>query len=517
MTAHVRLLTACVLLLCALAAPARAADGVPQAEAPRVVLAQGQLEGERVRGVRVFKGVPYALPPIGSRRWREPQAHPGWSGVRNARRFAPACMQTAYGANSFFTSLAEPTSEDCLYLNIWSADQGDAKRPVMVWIHGGALTRGSGASDWYDGVNLARQGVVLVTLNYRLGPFGFLAHRQLTREAGQSGNYGFLDQIFALRWVQENIAAFGGDPDNVTIFGESAGSWSVNVLSASPLAAGLFHKAIGQSGGRFSPMSTLREHEELGKDFAARLGARRLDDLRDKPAHELLQAFADGGFRGRRLATGVVDGHVLPDHVGRIFAAGKHNKVPVIVGFNADEGTNMTIGRVPKTRSGLMLYARKLYGPLAREFAEVYRVDADFKQAFLDAYRDGSFGWNMHSWARRVTEHGGKAWLYYFEFAPSEPMDGRFGAYHAADIRYVFGNAQDKPRDAGLSRLLSQYWVNFAKSGTPSAAQGPDWPAFGAEQAFLRIGERLVVDHDLLAPNMRFHDKLNAARWQEVP
>ena len=517
LAAHLfKLACRCLYLCCAVTAAITAPGAFAAAVAtPSVVIAQGQLQGTVEGGVNVFKGVPYALAPTGSHRWLAPAPHPGWSGRRDATSFAPDCIQQPYASGSFFDRLARPTSEDCLYLNVWSEKAG-GQRPVMVWLHGGGLTRGSGASPWYNGANLARKGVVLVTINYRLGAFGYLAHRSLARESAErsAGNYGMLDQIMALGWVRDNISAFGGDPANVTIFGESAGSWSVNTLLASPRAAGLFHKAIGQSGGQFGAMSTLPEHMVMGKEFAQLAGAKNLKELRDLPAHKVLETFAEGNFRAKGLARSNVDGWVLPDQVGALFRAGNFNKVPVIVGFNADEGTNLAAHMTPTTESGLMLYVRKRYGArFAREFAEVYDVAGDFQQAFLDSYRDAAFGWQMQTWADLATQHGSNAWLYYFDYAPSQPGNGRFGAYHGADIRYVFNNAGSEPRDVALADLLSDYWVSFAKTGQPSARNGLEWPGYEkTQQNYLHIGDETRVGRALLAKKLRFHSKVDAAR-----
>jgi para-nitrobenzyl esterase len=246
----------------------------------------GLISGTTADGVRSFKGIPYAAPPVGELRWKAPQPIVSWQGVRACNAFGPDCPQAPYTQNSLYYSAPRPQSEDCLYLNVWTAANANAKRPVLVWIHGGALTRGSGATPTYDGTNFAKQGVVLVTINYRLGPLGYLAHPELTSESPQhaSGNYGVLDQIAALKWVQKNIAAFGGDPNNVTIFGESAGSWSVNVLVAAPLAKGLFQRAIGESGSTFGPLPKLTAAEQGGVAFAKAAGADSLQALRAVPA-----------------------------------------------------------------------------------------------------------------------------------------------------------------------------------------------------------------------------------------
>ncbi|MGH8248292.1 MAG: carboxylesterase/lipase family protein, partial [Gammaproteobacteria bacterium] len=284
----------------------------------------GVISGATANGVRSFKGIPFAAPPTGDLRWKPPQPVAPWQGLRECNDFGPDCPQAPYSQTSLFYSAPRKQSEDCLYLNVWTAAKAGEKRPVMVWIHGGALTRGSGATRTYDGTNYAKKGVVLVTINYRLGPLGYLAHPELTAESSNrsSGNYGVLDQIAALKWVQKNIAAFGGDQNRVTIFGESAGSWSVNALVASPLAKGLFHRAIGQSGGSFGPGTYLKEDrdgrpsaEKIGEAFAKAAGADSIKALRALPAEKIVEIF-NNDQEGRRFRTSPnVDGWVLPDEI----------------------------------------------------------------------------------------------------------------------------------------------------------------------------------------------------------
>jgi len=280
----------------------------------------GQISGTAATGVRVFKGIPFAAPPVGDLRWTPPQPVARWNGVRPADTFGAECVQEPYPAGSPYARPVQPTSEDCLFLNVWTAAKAGDRRPVMVWIHGGAWTRGSGSVASYDGTALAKKGVVVVTTNYRLGVFGFLAHPELTAESPQhaSGNYAILDHVAALKWVQRNISAFGGDPGRVTIFGESAGSWSVNTVQATPLAAGLFHRAIGESGGQFARTASLAEAEKAGAAFAAAAGAGSIKALRAVSADKLVSA---------QFRTGVnVDGWVLPADIRTLFAQRKHNQ-----------------------------------------------------------------------------------------------------------------------------------------------------------------------------------------------
>jgi para-nitrobenzyl esterase len=440
--------------------------------------------------VRVYKGIPFAAPPTGDLRWRPPQPAAKWEGVRQADRFSATCMQTPYAAGSPYSAAAQPVSEDCLYLNLWTAAKtASERRPVMVWIHGGALTRGSGSLPNYDGEEYARKGIVLVTVNYRLGAFGFLAHPELTKESdrGASGNYGFLDQVAALEWVERNIAAFGGDPRKVTIFGESAGSWSVCVLAASPLAKGLFRAAIGESGGQFQPLATLNQAEQAGASLAKKLGAESLRDLRAKPADEILKA--DPG-----RADPVVDGWLLPTDISAIYAEGRQNDVALLLGSNADEGTPFTPAQVPAQLFQKQLAVR--FGPLAPEFEKVYPAasDAEARQSAAALIRDQTFGWQMRTWARLQTKTGKqRAWMYFFSRVPPTPAGARLGSYHAAEIGYVFHHVRaTEPVDARLSDVMFSYWVNFGATGDPNGTALPKWPAYRPdEDQAMEFGEKI--------------------------
>src|SRR5215831_14495640 len=332
----------------------------------------GLISGSVVDGVRSYKGIPFAAPPVGELRWKAPQPVAAWEGVRECNDFGPDCPQAPYPQSSLYYSAPRKQSEDCLYLNVWTTAKAGEKRTVMVWIHGGALTRGSGATRSYDGTALAKKGVVLVTVNYRLGPLGYLAHPELTAESPNrsSGNYGALDQIAALKWVQKNIAAFGGDPGLVTIFGESAGSWSVNALVATPLARGLFQHAIGESGGTFGPMTYLKQDrnalpsaEKVGAAFAKALGADSIAALRGVSSEKIIDVF-NNDPEGKKFRTGPnVDGWVFPDEIRNIFAQGKQNDVPVIVGSNANEMSTLTTPAiVPKTLEDYRKRVAQQYG-----------------------------------------------------------------------------------------------------------------------------------------------------------
>src|SRR5580704_13443021 len=313
---------------------------------------QGQLSGVpgSTPDIRVFKGIPFAAPPVGDLRWRAPTPAADWAGIRKADQFSATCMQTPYPEGSLYRSEPQPVSEDCLYLNIWTAAKSASdKRPVMVWIHGGAFTRGSGSTPVYNGENFAKKGVVLVTVNYRLGIFGFFAHPELTQESEHhsSGDYGILDEIAALQWVQKNIAAFGGDPKRVTIFGESAGSWAVNVLVASPLTKGLFQRAIGESGANFNKMTKLADLEKSAEDIMKTQGAFSVN----------------------------VDGWLLPTDVITIFEKGQQNDVPILIGSNADEGTAFMPPKI--TVAAFEGTAKQRFGANAERFLRIYPATSD--------------------------------------------------------------------------------------------------------------------------------------------
>jgi len=495
---------------------------------PKVAVAEGTLVGAEESGVTVFKAIPYAAPPVGVRRWRAPEPPAAWSGERLATEFGAICMQVAYGADSVFASPLPPQSEDCLTLNVWTTNLGgDARRPVMVWLHGGGLTRGSGRTPTYDGGVLAKKGVVLVTINYRLGAFGFLAHPELSAESphGSSGNYGVLDQIAALTWIQTNIARFGGDPGNVTIFGESAGARSVAYLTATPLAAGLFHRAIAESGGAFAPMPALKTaaygraaHESLGERFAATVGAADLDALRARTAADILTAFA--GFGAERLAEGNVDGWVFPDHVEAIYAAGRQHRVPLILGSNKDEGTSLTApGSRPRTAVDARAALAASLGVFAEEAAALYGIDNDPERGYLAALRDQRFTWSMHHWAELASAAGQNVYLYFFTFEPPGPLQPQLRAYHAAEIRYAFGNGHlgangGTAEEHALADIMSDYWSTFAATGTPISAKAATWPKYTADVGqYLELAATPKAGRALLPEETTLMDKVARALW----
>jgi len=496
------------------------------ANGPTVKVTGGTIAGTAENGVSVFKGIPYAAPPVGDLRWAPPADVVPWTGTKDATKFSPDCMQAPYDKNSIYYRPLDATSEDCLCLNVWTAAQPNDKRPVMVWIHGGALTRGSGATPTYDGANLAKKGVVLVTINYRLNVFGFYSHTGLTAESkhGASGNQGVLDQVAALKWVQQNIAQFGGDPSRVTIFGESAGSWSVCALMATPLSKGLFHRAIGESGGVFGPMAYLKEKkfdqesaESTGAKFAESLGAKDLAALRALPAEKIMEAF---GPRGNTPTRGIVDGWVFPKEVRLIFAGGEQHKVPVIVGSNANEMTTLTPrAMVPTTLDGLKTYIGREFKGFETEFAALYPAasDAEAADAFLDASRDRAFTWQMRTWAREMTKAEVPAYLYFFTRIPPVGDHAYNRAFHAAEIAYAFGNLDPTrgytDQDRALSDAMSSYWVNFATTGDPNGDGLTIWPAHDTtHDPYLELGDEIMSNQHLLKPQLDLIQKTMDAR-----
>ncbi len=490
----------------------------------------GLISGVEADGVRSFKGIPFAAPPTGDLRWKAPRPAAAWEGVRKCEAFGPSCPQAPYPATSLYASPPEKQSEDCLYLNVWTAAEAREKRPVMVWIHGGALTRGSGSNRVYDGAAFAKRGVILVTINYRLGPFGYLAHPELSGESPNhsSGNYGVLDQIAALKWVQKNIAAFGGDPGRVTIFGESAGSWSVNALVASPLAKGLFHRAIGQSGGSFGPMTYLKQDrpsmpsaEKIGAAFAKAAGADSIKALRDVPAEKIVALFNEDP-EGRKFRTSPnVNGWVLPDEIRNIFAQGKHNDVPVIVGSNADEMTTLTTPAIlPKTIDDYRKRVATQYGEMIKEYDALYPVssEADIKAAYLGSLRDVTFTLPMRTWARMTATGRSKAYLYFFSRVPPNPNSKYLGAYHAAEISYVFNNlnrqnALLQETDYKLSDVMMSYWVNFATTGDPNGKGLVGWKPYDQKsEPYMEFGDAVGLRNHLLKAQLDFQEQFQQRR-----
>jgi len=516
------LLALCVTTL-GVGLAARAAEAITDP----VRVEQGLLAGSAGRNpdVRVYKGIPFAAPPVGDLRWKPPAPLAPWQELRQATRFGNACEQPPFPSNGLYAGGPLPAiSEDCLYLNIWTpAKSADDRLPVMVWIHGGGFTRGTGAAPGYDGENLARKGVVVVTINYRLGIFGLLVLPELTAESPHhsSGNYAFLDQIAALQWVQQNIAAFGGDPGRVTIFGQSAGSVSVNVLMASPLARGLFARAIGESGGSFGPLRSLADAEKEGLRMASKLGVTQdvLKSLRAKSADALIQS-SDSDEPAQ-----IIDGWVLPQSVYSIFAEGKQNDVPLIVGNNANEGGNLApLEKGSISPAEFAENARRDFGPFADKFLQAYPASDDDQAtaAHFASFRDAAFGWDMRIWSRLETETGHRrAYRYYFTRVPPGP-GSRLGAFHAAELAYVFENFPFRlfyqDLDKQLGDVISSYWVNFARTGDPNGPGLPVWPIYDPQRDdVLDFGDQVSVQFRVDGAGLDFFDVYNRSLRASPP
>jgi para-nitrobenzyl esterase len=440
--------------------------------------------------VRAFKGIPYAAPPVGDLRWRAPKPAAHWEGTRAADQFGPVCMQ---GGD-------QKMSEDCLYLNVWTGAKAagsntSEKRPVMVWIYGGGYTGGSGSQPMYDGEALAKKGAVVVTFNYRLGTLGFFSHPELTKESDRRGaaNFGVMDAMAALHWVQQNIARFGGDPKQVTIFGESAGAGMVANLMTMPSAKGLFVRALGESSAwstaKIAPLTTLADAELQGVKLADGVGAKSLAELRAKPAEAIQKA-------GRGTGP-VVDGYLIPEDPGKVFAAGKQINVPVLAGSNRDE----SFGGNPKSAAEFVEQARTRFGDLADAFLKLYPADSD-EQARESAFYSGrdEMAFIMRNWARLAEKPGkSKAFVYYFTEQPPrlENARGPFApgphgsATHVSEILYAFGHLDgSRPwtdSDRQVADAMSSYWVNFAKSGDPNGSGLDKWPVYDGKTPSVKV------------------------------
>jgi para-nitrobenzyl esterase len=488
----------CCISLLAIASCCAAPLGWAGEHPPQVKIDTGKIAGKTEGPVRAFLGIPYAAAPVGRLRWQPPAPAAKWHGVREAVSFGARCMQGAIYSDMVFRDPGP--SEDCLTLNVWTPAQVTEKKlPVLVWVYGGGFQAGSTSEPRQDGQFLAQRGVVVVSMNYRLGVFGFFALPELAAESGRNsaGNYGLLDQTAALEWVRRNIAAFGGDPGNVTIFGESAGASSVSALMASPVADGLFAKAIGESGSAFakatSPMKTLAQREESDANFSrASLGSASLQELRAVPAQKVLEAALKKNDAESRFAPGV-DGYFLPESVAAIFAAEKENKVTLLAGWNHDEESREKDAPANPTPEELLRAdAEKQFPGQTAEFMRLYAAASpeEAKRALNDFLGDDPRAWAMWKWLERTAAEGKKP-VYRYRFdrsLPSAANPAGLGAYHSGEIEYVFGVLDSKAgipwtaEDRALSELMQKYWTNFARNGDPNGQGLPVWPAYRAAE-----------------------------------
>jgi para-nitrobenzyl esterase len=458
----------------------------------QVRIADGLLQGRTEQGISIFLGIPYAQPPTGSLRWKPPQPVKAWKGLRILDKFGASCEQSINpkGFGPFtheFVVESGPVSEDCLFINVWTpAQKASQPMPVLFWIHGGGYGGGSGSVAIYDGAQLARRGIVVVNFNYRLGPFGFLAHPDLSREAGSSGNYGLMDMIAALRWVKNNISAFGGNPSSVTIAGQSAGASAVNLLIASRMAHGLFNRTIAESGSGVWPIPpSLDQAEKTGIQWAAAIGAKSLDDLRRTPAEDILNSLG-----GPTSAPGT---HFGPDIDGKVLTlsslkSAPLNDTPALTGVNAAEGSAVP-GSDKTTVAGLDAKLQRVLGPEEAQGRPLYaaKTDSEAADQARQLERDVDLG-AQYIWAAdRSSKSHNAIFLYFYTHVEPGNESTRYGAFHTSEVPYVFQTLSKAPErpftddDRRISDALASYWVNFIKTGDPNDGRLPVWPAFDAE------------------------------------
>jgi len=503
----------------------------------RVKVAGGLLEGvlDGNSGIASFKGIPFAEPPVDNLRWKPPRTPLKWKGVRKADAFGPRAMQNPIFGDMGFRS--NGMGEDCLYLNVWTpAASGKEKMPVLVYFYGGGFNAGDGSEARYDGGSMAKKGIVAVTVNYRLGVFGFLAHPGLTRESAHhaSGNYGLLDQCAALEWVRRNIAAFGGDPGRITIAGESAGSSSVSALMASPLSKDMIAGAIGESGSSVGNSRTRAEAEQAGSKFAAGLGigdAPSLADLRRMTADKLLEA---AGKPGVQWFWPIVDGYFLPKPAADIYSAGKQARVPLLVGSNSEEGSwTWFMGGAKPTADNYRAALKKAYGDAADSVFKLYPAsgEAGVMSVAQDLASDRFISLETWRWLDLATQTGGKPTFYYLYSHPrpsmrpeqvdavpglaggvvkgKKPADQpppAHGACHSCEIEYAMGNLDSNkvyawaPEDYAVSKVMQDYFANFIKTGDPNGPGLPEWPRYDA-------GKRQVIDVNTRAEPVRVRER----------
>lgn len=497
------------------------------APSPLVNAPAGQVRGTSDGAIAVFRGIPYAQPPVGSLRWRAPQPLPRWSGARAATAFGAACLQPQGGpATTVYSNAPIPVSEDCLTLNIWKP--ANARRaPVLFWIHGGALTTGSSREALYDGTRFAERGIMVVSINYRLGVLGWLAHPALSAESpqGVSGNYGLQDQLAALQWVRRNVAAFGGDPANVTIAGESAGGLSGLYLLTSPAAKGLFNRAILESSYMISmpelkkPAFGAPAYEAVGQLVSAGMKAPDIAAMRRLDGQALTDTAAKLGF----FPFGVVDGHFLPRQMVDAFDAGTQAHVPVLAGFNQGEIRSLRM-LAPKSAAGAADYERQIrarYGDLADEFLKLY-PSADPGESILATTRDSLYGWTAERVVRKQTAVGQPGYLYLFDHPQPAADAAGLHAFHASELPYVWGTfdgtpphwpkVADTPAERGFSDAMIDYWASFARTGRPVARSAGAWPAYGAAGNYLHFAARPEVRRQLMPGMFRLNEAVMCRR-----
>jgi para-nitrobenzyl esterase len=478
----------------------------------------GLIEGTtNLKGdIQIFKGIPFAAPPVGKLRWKAPQPVEKWKDVKKCVAFGASPMQDSPKPFMFWSSEflipKEPIAEDCLYLNVWSgAKVKTEKRPVFVYIYGGGFRSGGAGCPIYDGEAMAKKGVVFITINYRVGTFGFLVHPELSKETNQqtSGNYALLDMIAALQWIQKNITSFGGDPKNVTIAGQSAGAFAVNYLTATPLAKGLFHRAIAESGGSFSNRSALNKinAEQQGVDFAKKLNCNSLAELREKSAEDIMKA--SGG-----MSSPIIDGYVMPESIYDIFSKGKQNDVATIVGWNKEDVLSLP---KPIKKAVFKEQIQKRFGALSEDFLKAYdsNTDEEAAQSQSEITRDEFFGYQDYTWAKMQNKTG-KAKVYMYNFnrkIPAHSPETQFGAFHTGEVPYAYNNLHTVNRpfeaiDFIIADKMSNYWVNFAKTGNPNGDNLPKWEPYN-------VGNEPVIMIDTTIESKTLPSKNKMLFWEK--
>jgi para-nitrobenzyl esterase len=484
---------------------------VVYADSLTVKTGQGKVHGKTINDgkVKAFLGLPYAAAPVGDLRWKETQPPAKWKGTRDAASFGARCVQGSVFDDMVFRDAG--ASEDCLFLNVYAPAKAKTKSklPVMFWIHGGGYEGGASSEPRHNGDFLPTKGVVLVTINYRLGVFGFLATPDLAKEAnGAAGNYGIFDMVAALRWVQANIGNFGGDPKNVTIFGESAGSFAVSTLVASPLARGLFAKAIGESGAAFGSMEpgdTLEAQEAKDGKWVASLGVKSLKELRAVPTARILDA-----AKGIHFAS-IVDGRLLTEQITTTYAAGRQAHVPLLAGWNRDEGSFAAEGMTAEKWKAM---ATENFKERAQEFLTLYPggTDEQATRSAIDYGGDTFIAFDTWKWIEAHSKTSeSPVYRYRFELAalPSKYHPGEF-AFHSDDIEYVFGTLDTRtgetvrPEDRKLSEQMMSYWTNFAKTGNPNGPGLPAWPRYDKDGMLIHLGSTITTSPDILRPRYEF-------------
>jgi para-nitrobenzyl esterase len=524
-------------------------NGAASEAAPIVEISTGSVRGVREGDANVFRAIPYALPPVGERRWRPPAPMPRWSGVREAQQAGAACVQPPMAEGPYNRGSKVVMNEDCLTLDVTAPANalndsvshslpvsrgippavlpGSHGLPVMVWIHGGTLIWGSAQSKMYDGREFAKRGIVLVSINYRLGVLGYLAHPELSIESADnvSGNYGLLDQIAALRWVRENIASFGGDANNVTIFGESAGALSVEYLLASPAARGVFDKAIVQSGYLFTmPELRAARYEEysaeaIGAYVASKVGAPDIAGLRSMDARKLVDAAAAAGY----APYGTIDGKILPRQLVDTFDRGEQAPVPLIAGLTSGEirGLRFLLPPTPASAEAYTSDVKARYGDLADDYLRLY-PPRDFDPTQLAATRDVVFGWASERLVRQQAAIGQDSFLYYFDHDYPSAAAADLTAFHASEVPFVFGTFEhipsgwpaipNTPGERQLSDAMLDYWTSFARSGQPSATDGPAWESFASDRSYMIFSDAPRLSKQFMPGMYELHEQVMCRR-----